>query len=432
MSNETPPKTILLIAAHPRGMPTLRLQEEERKIKERLRVAGYGRVPIYSTVAARPIDVQQAMLDFEPQVVHFSGHGAGQAGLALEDEIGNTKLVDSEALGNLFRLFKEKVECAVFNACYSEPQARAVSQHVPCVVGMSQAIEDAAAIVFSVGFYTALGAGRNYKFAYELGCNAIQLAGISESLTPVLIQNKRFSKSVQSSSPQNSILSEEVIPDQNIPTRSQTGQSTSDPYYWVLDRVAEWAQKRSNKGDDPWIDTSSEQFEANNSSNSGENRSKKSPKTYSQKVSEKSKTSGSKRAKQHVEESLRKARLDLARSSKGYSVEENIPLTAGLGLVGRAGLGLGGSWTLAWLLSGPTGGLSFILGLLAPTLTAVSMRNTEMKPMTRTVYYAPISKTEHVEAEIFLNEVEQLLYNNYVLEAASKIEKYQAPKCRRS
>jgi CHAT domain len=234
MSNETPQKAILLIAAHPKGTPSLRLQEEERKIKERLRVAGYGKVPLYSAVAARPMDVQQAMLDFEPQIVHFSGHGTGQAGLALEDEAGNTKLVSSEALANLFRLF-EKVECVVFNACYSEAQARVVAQHIPFVIGMSQEIGDTAAIVFSVSFYTALGAGKDYKFAYEFGCNAIQLAGISESLTPVLIQNNSLSESVQLSNPQNSILSEKVVPAQNISSRSPTDQSTSDPYYWVLD-----------------------------------------------------------------------------------------------------------------------------------------------------------------------------------------------------
>ncbi|MEM1370378.1 MAG: hypothetical protein AAGG02_20735 [Cyanobacteria bacterium P01_H01_bin.15] len=161
-------------------------------------------------------------------------------------------------------------------------------------------------------------------------------------------------------------------------------------------------------------------------------QSQKKSKPYSQKVSESNQTASNEIAKQRVEESLRIARLELTRNSKGYSVKEHIPLTAELGFAGRIGLGLGGSWVLALLLSGPTGGASFILGLLAPALTVFSMKDTEMKPSTRTVYYAPISQTEHVEAEMFLNEVEQLLSNNHVLEAASKIERYQAPKCKRS
>ncbi|ASC73224.1 hypothetical protein XM38_041860 [Halomicronema hongdechloris C2206] len=183
-------KSILLLAANPKGTGSLRLQEEEREIKERLRLAGYGKVPINSTGATRTRDIQQAMLDFKPQVVHFTGHGSGKDGLAFEDVAGNLKLIGSDALANLFKLFSNHVECVVLNACYSEFQAEAIAQHIDYVIGMNQAIGDRAAIEFSVGFYTALGAGESVEFAYELGCNAIQLEGIPEHLTPVLFAKK--------------------------------------------------------------------------------------------------------------------------------------------------------------------------------------------------------------------------------------------------
>ncbi|WP_347566452.1 hypothetical protein [Scytonema sp. UIC 10036] len=38
-------------------------------------------------------------------VVHFSGHGSGDDGLALEDETGNVRLVETQALAELFKLF---------------------------------------------------------------------------------------------------------------------------------------------------------------------------------------------------------------------------------------------------------------------------------------------------------------------------------------
>ncbi len=188
MSDRTSIKSILLLAANPKGTKNLRLQEEEREIKEQLRIAGYGRVPINSSGATRPRDIQQAMLDFKPQVVHFSGHGAGTEGLVFEDGTGQEKLVGSEALANLFRLFTSQypIECVVLNACYSEFQAQAIARHVNYVIGMSQAIGDRAAIEFSVGFYKALGAGESFEFAYGLGCNAIELEGIPEYLTPIL------------------------------------------------------------------------------------------------------------------------------------------------------------------------------------------------------------------------------------------------------
>ncbi|MGJ3253258.1 MAG: CHAT domain-containing protein [Elainellaceae cyanobacterium] len=197
MNADVTSKSILLLAANPKGTGSLRLQEEEREIKERLRLAGYGKVPINSTGATRSRDIQQAMLDFKPQVVHFTGHGIGKDGLAFEDVAGHLKLIDSDALANLFKLFSNHVECVVLNAFYSEFQAEAIEQHIDYVIGMNQAIGDRAAIEFSVGFYTALGAGESIEFAYELGCNAIQLEGIPEHLTPVLFVKKKESENVE-------------------------------------------------------------------------------------------------------------------------------------------------------------------------------------------------------------------------------------------
>lgn len=186
-------KSILVLSANPINTETLRLHEEEEKIKMRLRLAGYGKVPINSNGATKPIDIQQALLDFKPQVLHFSGHGAGEDGLIFEDSNGRGKLVSPQALANLFSLFCDRLECVILNACYSEAQAQAIAQHIPFVIGMSQDIGDAAAIEFSVGFYTALGAGETIDRAYKFGCNTIQLEGLSEHLTPVLFaHNKKF------------------------------------------------------------------------------------------------------------------------------------------------------------------------------------------------------------------------------------------------
>jgi internalin A len=181
-------KTILLLAANPKNTNPLRLQEEERDIKERLRLAGYGTEPIKSAVAVRPRDIQQSILDFDPQIIHFSGHGGDEAGLVFEDIDGNPKLISSEALADLFSLFSDRLECVVLNACYSETQALAISQHINYVIGMDRKIGDRAAIEFAVGFYTALGANKPYDFAFKLGCNAIRLAGIDEAHTPKLLK----------------------------------------------------------------------------------------------------------------------------------------------------------------------------------------------------------------------------------------------------
>ena len=181
-------KTILMLAANPKNSVSLRLQEEERDIKERLRLAGYGTEPIKTAVAVRPRDITQAMLDFKPQIIHFSGHGADEDGLVFEDIDGQFKLIGGEDLADLFDLFSDRIECVVLNACYSETQAEAIRQKIQYVIGMNQAIGDRAAIEFAVGFYAAIGAGEPYEFAFKLGCNAIRLAGIKEYTTPQLLK----------------------------------------------------------------------------------------------------------------------------------------------------------------------------------------------------------------------------------------------------
>ncbi|MEH2178471.1 metallophosphoesterase [Nostoc sp.] len=181
-------RTILMLASSPVNTARLRLDLEAREINEGLRRAQQREQFILEQKwAVRPDDLRRALLDFNPQIVHFCGHGVGQQGLVLDNDAGEMQFVSTNALASLFKLFANRgVECIVLNACYAEVQAEAISQHINYVVGMSDEIKDNAAIKFAVGFYDALGAGWSYEDAYEMGCSAIALEGISQELIPVL------------------------------------------------------------------------------------------------------------------------------------------------------------------------------------------------------------------------------------------------------
>ena len=180
-------KKILIFAANPKDTNQLRLDEEVREIQTALKLSkGREQFQIISEWAVRPDDVRRALLEHEPQIVHFSGHGTGERGLVLEDETGQAQLVSAGALARLFKLFAGKIQCVLLNACYSEVQADAIAQQIDYVMGMNQAIGDRAAITFAVGFYDALGYGRSFEEAYEFGLSAIDLQGIPETSTPVL------------------------------------------------------------------------------------------------------------------------------------------------------------------------------------------------------------------------------------------------------
>lgn len=205
-----PVKLILVLAANPKATSVLRLAEAVRKLQTGLaRSQNRDRFRIEQRWATTPMDVRRALLDCQPQIVHFIGHGLGDAastydpntprkailvdkptpapeGLMLEDETGQAQLVSAVAIASLFQAFSAHIEFVMLNACYSETQARAIAQHIPAVVGMKRAIGDAAAIVYAVSVYDAILAGRSVDFAHQLGCSALLLEGTPAHLPPTL------------------------------------------------------------------------------------------------------------------------------------------------------------------------------------------------------------------------------------------------------
>lgn len=191
---------ILILAANPKDTAKLRLDEEVREIEGALSLArDRAQFQLVQKWAVRARDMQRALRAVDPHIVHFSGHGGGEAGLALEDRVGQAQLVSAEALAALFET-ADSLECVLLNACYSEVQASAIAQSIPYVIGMNQAVGDRAALEFSIGFYDALFAGRSIERAFKEGCISIRMAGIPEHLTPVL-----KSRSIQAA-PTSSVL----------------------------------------------------------------------------------------------------------------------------------------------------------------------------------------------------------------------------------
>ena len=185
--------SVLFLSADPKNTSRLRLDEEFREINEQLRLAKQRdsfklELP---QLSLRPKDISGALLNTQPQIVHFSGHGTSEGALCFEDETGQVHFVQPDALAALFEQFAGQVSCVLLNACYSEIQAKAIAEHIDYVIGMNKAIGDKAAIAFTIGFYQALGAGRPIEDAYKFGCVQIRLVVIiPEHLTPVLIKKR--------------------------------------------------------------------------------------------------------------------------------------------------------------------------------------------------------------------------------------------------
>jgi hypothetical protein len=167
---------ILFLAANSVDRP-LEIDWEIKRIQDDLRASKERDRLEFKLVVAATIDsMMQAMLDDSPTIVHFSGHGLTE-GIVLRNEAGTSQLVSGKALASLFKLFRETVHCVVLNACWSEPQARAIKEHIPHVIGTRSEIPDDTAVAFSTGFYKAIGAGRDVPFAYQMGLARVQAEG---------------------------------------------------------------------------------------------------------------------------------------------------------------------------------------------------------------------------------------------------------------
>lgn len=184
---------VLCFAADPLSVPPngkaprLQLDEEVRQIRMKVRAADHrDRVSFDWRWAVQADDLLQALNEKPPHVVHFSGHG-GDDGLILVGRDGRGHAVGADALARLFTTFRGDIRLVVLNACYSEPQARAIAETVGCAIGTRGPISDEAAITFAASFYRAVAFGKSVKAAFEQAETALALEHIGSQEWPELL-----------------------------------------------------------------------------------------------------------------------------------------------------------------------------------------------------------------------------------------------------
>jgi hypothetical protein len=183
---------VLFLAADPctEGSSSLRLDQEARAIAGAIR-RGREReaLEFASEWAVRISELAGALLQHQPQIVHFAGHGSGglrSAGILLADDRDVAKAVDAEALRGLFASLARAPRMVILNACNSRPAVEACGSVVDYTIGMKSAIADTAAIAFAQSFYGALAFGTSVQTAFALAVNRLQMEGTGASRLPML------------------------------------------------------------------------------------------------------------------------------------------------------------------------------------------------------------------------------------------------------
>ena len=192
---ESPPASIqrcdvLVLAANPQGTDPLKLQEEADLIQASLRENRSGREYVVQIQeATRVEDLSKYLLQYQPIIVHFAGHGSSTGEIILENSQNQIQPVTPEALANLFAHVGKQIECIVLNNCFSLEMADALAKHIPCTIGMSDNIDDQSAVEFARAFYRGLAFNRGYYQAFEQGRVQIQLLQLPDADIPRFITN---------------------------------------------------------------------------------------------------------------------------------------------------------------------------------------------------------------------------------------------------
>ncbi|MEG0913762.1 MAG: CHAT domain-containing protein [Oscillospiraceae bacterium] len=121
-----------------------------------------------------------------PDVVHFSGHGADTGDLVLESTDSSAKFVTKEAITQTIMASSDKLHLLVFNACFSYEQTQAVVNNVDAAIGMTTTIDDRAACSFAAQFYSSLGFGFSVKKAFEQAKGIMMIEPPMEANAPML------------------------------------------------------------------------------------------------------------------------------------------------------------------------------------------------------------------------------------------------------
>ena len=179
--------TVLMLSSGPKDADHLDVDVEAREIRDAIvKTRHRDSIDLQDRWAVRTGDIFQSLNETEPTIVHFSGHGTDDGELVFVNDFGLSKPVPPEALALMLGTLSDRIRLAVFNACFSETQAAAVTSSIEAAIGMTTSISDGAAIAFATQLFSSRGFGLSLARAFSQAKAQLAIDYTDELNTPRL------------------------------------------------------------------------------------------------------------------------------------------------------------------------------------------------------------------------------------------------------
>lgn len=180
---------IMILVTNPSRAGPLQTMVEGRYIEEAIQASTKrDKVDRQYLLAPTLSSTMDALNRARPDVIHFSGHGGGEALLFDNDRAGENggTVLDFETIARLIAATSASPKLMVLAACDTLIGVDRFIAEVPAVVAMAASIDDVTACEFSRRFYQSLCDGTTIAQALEQAKLLLKSKGFSDSDLPTL------------------------------------------------------------------------------------------------------------------------------------------------------------------------------------------------------------------------------------------------------
>jgi hypothetical protein len=197
-SSQSRPKTkrtssfarVAFLLASPAGAGAINVGMDFREAEDAVRAsAGRDKLELRAFPAAHVGTLLDALNEYRPDVVHFSGHGGEEAVLFDGADVRNVGGValDFGVARKMLAATDSAPKLLVLAACQTVSGADIFLDTVPIVIAMSHNISDWAAAYFSRRFYAALVSGQSILNAFNQAKAYLEAERLPDAVLPTLL-----------------------------------------------------------------------------------------------------------------------------------------------------------------------------------------------------------------------------------------------------